>query len=97
MRRRFIIPGIPFWVLPVLGVMAIGTVWIRLTIVRTTYEISQTDMMIRNLQQNREQAVLQISALRSPRRLEAIAKAKYGLTQPQAEQIIHMGASARAE
>lgn len=80
----------PLWIFPVLVVMAISTVWLRLYIVRSTYEIGQTESMIRNLSQEREQAELKVTGLRSPRRLEAIAKAKYGLSQPRAEQVIHL-------
>jgi hypothetical protein len=32
---------IPLWVIPVVLVMAIGTVWLRLAIIRTTYAINQ--------------------------------------------------------
>ena len=80
----------PLWVVPVLIGLAIGTVWLRLSIVRTTYAINQSNKTIRDLQQEREQAVLQLSALRSPRRLEALARTKFGLTQPKSEQIVHM-------
>lgn len=80
----------PLWVFPVLLVMAISTVWLRLYIVRTTYEIDQTEGMIRNLSQEREQAELKVTALRSPRRLEEIAKTKYGLSQPKADQVVHL-------
>ena len=90
MKNKFLVPGVPLWVLPVVIVMAIGTVWLRLAIIRTTYEISQTDAMFRNLQQEREQQELRVTALRSPRRLESIAKVKYGLTQPRADQVIQM-------
>jgi cell division protein FtsL len=80
----------PLWIFPVLIVMAISTVWLRLYIVRTTYEIDQAESMMRNLSQEREQAELKVTGLRSPRRLEAIAKAKYGLSQPRAEQVVHL-------
>lgn len=89
-KDRFLLPWVPLWVLPVLFVMAIGTVWLRLKIVRTTYEISQTDKMIRNLRQDLEQEELHVTGLRSPRRLEAIARSRYGLTQPKPDQIIHI-------
>jgi cell division protein FtsL len=71
-------------------VMAIGTVWLRLSIVRTTYEIDQVDRQTHALQQAREQMDLQITALRSPRRLELIAHTKFGLVPPRAEQIVHL-------
>jgi cell division protein FtsL len=80
----------PLWVYPTLIVMAIGTVWLRLSIVRTTYEINQADRIYRNLQQEREQEQLKVTALRSPRRLETIAKTKFGLSQPRADQVIHL-------
>ena len=82
---------IPLWVIPVLVGAAIGTVWLRLTIVRTTYSIHQADRELRSLQKQREQAELKFAALRSPRRLELLAKTKFGLTQPRADQIVHMG------
>jgi cell division protein FtsL len=94
MSRRLFLPWVPLWAVPVLVLLAIGTVWLRLTIVRTTYEISQTDSMIRNVQQDREQEELRVTGLRSPRRLESIAKARFGLTQPKAEQVIRMRPSA---
>jgi cell division protein FtsL len=98
MKTKFLLPWVPVWVLPILAVLAIGTVWLRLTIVRTTYEISQTDGMIRNLQQEGEQEELKVTALRSPRRLEGIARAKFGLSQPMASQVIQMNSEmARAQ
>jgi hypothetical protein len=73
--------------------MAIGTVWLRLYIVRSTYEINQADRMIHNLQQESEQQQLKLTGLRSPRRLEAIAKTKYALYPPRADQIVHLRGS----
>lgn len=96
MKDRFLIPWVPLWVLPVLFAMAIGTVWLRLAIVRTTYEISQTDRMVRNLRQELEQEELKVTALRSPRKLEVIARSKYGLSQPKTEQIVHLAARSDA-
>jgi len=93
MKERFLLPWVPMWILPVLVVMAVGTVWLRLRIVRTTYAISQTDRMVQNLEVDREQQQLKVTALRSPRRLEGIARARYSLSQPNADQVIHMGPS----
>jgi len=80
----------PLWVLPVLIAMAIGTVWLRLSVVRTTYSINQAEKTIRDLNLSREQMELRVTALRSPRRLELLAKTRYGLTQPKSEQIVHL-------
>lgn len=81
---------VPFWIVPVVILLAIGTVWLRLAIVRTTYEIGQTDKQIHNLRQEHEQAELRLTALRSPRRLEVLAHSKFGLTAPRAEQVVHV-------
>lgn len=81
---------VPFWVIPIVIAMAIGTVWLRLFIVRTTYSINQAERQVHTLQQDREQMALKVTAARSPRRLEVLAKTKFGLSQPRAEQIVHI-------
>ena len=89
MTKPKISAWVPPWVYPVLLILAVLTIWVRLTIIRTTYSIGETGKEIHALQQVKEQADLKNSGLRSPRRLEVIAKTKFGLTQPRAEQIIH--------
>jgi cell division protein FtsL len=81
----------PIWVVPALVFIAIGTVWLRLAIVRTTYAIDQAEHSDRMLRQEREDLELKVTALRSPRRLEGIAKAKFGLGTPRSDQVIHLG------
>lgn len=83
---------LPLWIVALMVLMAIGTVWLRLSIVRTTYAIDQTDRQMRALQQAREQMDLKLAAFRSPRRLELIARSKFGLAPPRSEQIVHMNA-----
>lgn len=70
--------------------MAIGTVWLRLTIVRMTYSVAQTEKMIRNLQHSRETAEVKLASMKSPRRLEALARSKFGLSQPHSDQVVHI-------
>ncbi len=81
---------VPWWAIPIVIVMAIGTVWLRLAIVRTTYTINQTDRMISNLRQEREQVELKVAGLKSPRHLETLARSRFGLTQPRSEQVVHL-------
>ena len=81
---------IPLWVIPVLIALAIGTVWIRLSVVRTTYQIDETERMIRNLKQARERSELKLASLRSPRRLELLARTRFGFQPPRAEQVVHL-------
>lgn len=79
---------IPLWAVPVLIGMAVGTVWLRLWIVRTTYEINQSEIVIRQMQQEKQQMEVKVTSLKSPRRLELLAKTKFGLTQPRSDQVI---------
>lgn len=84
----------PLWVLPVILAMAIGTVALRLSIVRKTYAIDQADRQIRALKEAREKMDVKVAGLRSPRRLELIARARFGLNQPKSDQVIYMSQSA---
>jgi len=79
----------PLWVFSVLILMAVGTVWLRLAVVRTTYEINQLDKMIRNSSQERERLELKTAQLRSPRRLELLARKKFNLFPPKTNQVVH--------
>jgi len=80
----------PLWVFPIVILMAIVTVSLRLAIIRTTYAINQTDKSLRTLQHKLEQTELSLSGLRSPRRLEVLAKTKFGLSQPKSDQVVHL-------
>lgn len=86
MIRRWI----PLWTVPLIVVMAAGTIWLRLTIVSMTYEVDQSQKMIRNALQDVERLELDVARLRSPRRLEALARMRFGLVPPRAEQVIHL-------
>jgi cell division protein FtsL len=83
---------LPLRVMALMVALAIGTVWLRLSIVRTTYAIDQADRQLRALQQAREQMDLKVTALRSPRRLELIARTQFGLAPPRSDQIVHFNA-----
>ena len=81
---------IPLWAIPILILFAIGTVWLRLSIVRTTYAINQTNKLIEKARQDREHIQLKLTAMRSPGRLESLARTKFGLVQPRADQVIYL-------
>lgn len=81
----------PLWVVPAILAASVVTVWLRLSIVRTTYAINQADKQSRQLRQEREEMALKVTALRSPRRLEGLARSKFGLNTPRADQVIHFG------
>ena len=80
---------IPVWTVPVLLAFSAGTVWLRLAIIRTTYSINQTNKLIEHTRQDRELFQLKVAAMRSPRRLEILARTKFGLSQPRVDQVVH--------
>jgi cell division protein FtsL len=79
----------PLWAIVTLVALAIGTVWLRLSIVRTTYAINETNKEIRELNLAKEQMELKVTALRSPRRLENLARTRFNLSQPKSDQVIY--------
>lgn len=81
---------VPLWVIPVLIVFSIGTVWIRLFIVRTTYHINEVNQTLAQMRRDKDQLQLKVMALRSPKRLESLAVNKFGLNQPRVDQIVHL-------
>ena len=81
---------IPIWVIPILIIFSIGTVWIRLFIVRTTYKINEVNQALTQMRREKESLQLRVMALRSPKRLEMLALNKFGLSQPRVDQIVHL-------
>lgn len=81
---------IPFWVFPVLAFFAVGTVWLRLNTVRCTYEAQVVQNEIRNAQRELETAKLQAARLRSPQRMELLARSRLKLSPPRPDQRVDM-------
>ncbi len=81
---------VPLWVIPVLVAVSIGTVWLRLSIIRTTYAINDADRELTRLRQEKELVQLKVSALRSPKRLEELAHHQFGLFQPRMDQVVYL-------
>ena len=88
MRKNF--SWLPLWVVPVLILFSVVTVWVRLCVVRLSYTINQTERSTRNLHQDLEKLEMKLANARSPSRLEILARDKFGLAQPRADQIVHL-------
>jgi cell division protein FtsL len=80
---------VPLWAVVILVAFAIGTVWLRLTIVRMAYAINEVERQIEKLHREREILQVKLVALRSPKRLETLARTKYGLNPPKMEKVVH--------
>lgn len=84
--RKFV----PLWTIPVLIFLAFSTVWLRLSVVHTTYEVDQANKILHNLKLESEELELKVAQLRSPRRLEALGKNKFKLSPPTPERLIQL-------
>jgi len=84
----------PLWAIPLLVMLSILTVWTRLETVELTYSINQLGATERALQQERARAEVRLASVRSPRRLEPIARDRMGLRPPTTEQIIYIRSDA---
>lgn len=85
MKRWF-----PNWIIPLIIVFSIITVWLRLAVVKTTYTINQIEKITSNAKHEKEQTSLRFARLRSPRRLESLSKLKFKLEQPKSEQVVYI-------
>lgn len=79
---------VPLWVIPAVIIFSIGTVWLRLSMIRITYQIHEMNRTLDRTRQDKEILQLKLAALRSPRRLEGLAKSKFGLGQPKMDQVV---------
>ena len=86
-ERSRIFPG---WIWPCIIVLTIVSVWVRLGVVASSYDVSQAEKTIRSLRLDREQIELRVAGLKSPRRLEGLARSQFGLSQARPEQVVHM-------
>ncbi len=67
--------------------IALFVVWIRVQIVRVGYEISEANQEQRVLFQTHEWLKMRIASLRSPERIEPLARGKLGLMPPERQQV----------
>ncbi len=81
---------VPTWAWPVLALFAVGTVWIRLNTVRLNYQHQVIQSETRNAQREWELAKLQATRLRSPQRLEMLARSRLRLAPPRPDQRVDM-------
>ncbi|MDO3378823.1 cell division protein FtsL [Geoalkalibacter halelectricus] len=65
-------------------------VWSRIEVFELKYEISALETALREGQQENRQLRLEVASLRSPSRIENIARTRLGLREPTPEQIINV-------
>lgn len=78
----------PWWGWPIVAVMATLTIWIRLSVVQWTYESTEAQRTIAALQQTYEQTQLEVTRLKSPKRLQELARTRFSLSPPAPQRIL---------
>ncbi len=69
--------------------LAIATVWLRLAIIRRTYEVNQLDLSARNVSREIVGLKVQLAKAKTPSHLERLAR-KWGFSQPSTEQLVRL-------
>lgn len=86
LQRPRLLPVLLF--MGLLLVVALFYVWSRLQVVNLEYDISTLEGRQRRLQQEHRQLQLEVASLRSPVRIEQVARDELGLRLPAPEQVI---------
>ncbi|NIQ94916.1 MAG: cell division protein FtsL [Desulfuromonadales bacterium] len=71
-----------------LAMIALFFVWSRIQVINFEYDISRLEGELRDQRQQHQQLRLESASLRSPSRIERIARQKLGLRIPSAQQVI---------
>lgn len=68
--------------------LALLHVWLRLQVVRLGYVLSTTSKLHSQLEQENRELKVELATLTSPDRLEAMARARLGLVEPEKGQVV---------
>ena len=77
-------------IINLVGLWAMFHVWTRHTAIELGYAISKTQREYEEVLTDNSALKLEISTLKSTRRLEMIASSKLGLTQPTENQVVYL-------
>lgn len=86
LRRPNLVPVLGF--IALLLVASLFFVWSRVQVTSYEYEISQLESTLREIRQETSNLRLEAASLRSPERIERVARKELGLRLPSAEQVI---------
>jgi cell division protein FtsL len=71
-----------------LTMVSIFHVWSRFRLIELNLQISDASKQMKELEQQQKQLKLEAAALKTPARIETIAKQELGMTIPQDQQVI---------
>jgi cell division protein FtsL len=68
--------------------LALFHVWLRLQVVHLGYVLSTTSKLESRLEQENRQLKIELATLTSPQRLEAMARSRLGMAEPERSQVV---------
>ena len=85
-RHRILLPAL----LGGLGLVAMALlhVWLRLQVVHLGYVLSTTSKLQGQLEQENRELKVELATLTSPQRLEAMARSRLGMIEPERAQVV---------
>ncbi len=86
LRRPNLVPVLGF--IALLLMVSLFFVWSRVQVTSLEYEISQLESRLRGLRQETSNLRLEAASLRSPERIERVARKELHLRLPTADQVI---------
>lgn len=86
LQRPKLLPMLVFMAL--LLAISLFYVWSRLQVLNLEYNISSLESRVRHLQQEAKGLQVEVASLRSPQRLEQVARQRLGLHLPTPDQVI---------
>lgn len=75
-------------------VFMLAFVWIRIRVIQLGYEVSKIRRETSELRQQKNRLEAEVEALKSPSRIEVIAKERFGMRLPQYGEIVSVGPGA---
>lgn len=75
-------------------VFMLAFVWIRIRVIQLGYEVSKIRKETSELRQQKNRLEAEVEALKSPSRIEVIAKERFGMRLPQYGEIVSVGPGA---
>jgi cell division protein FtsL len=86
LRRPNLVPVFAF--ISLLLMVSLFFVWSRVQVTSLEYEMSQLESSLRSLRQDATNLSLEAASLRSPERIERVARKELNLRLPSSEQVI---------
>jgi hypothetical protein len=74
-------------------IFSIGTVWLRLLVVRLAYSIDEVHQWMGRSKRKHDQLQLELVEMKSPSQLKELARTRFHRMQPHAKQVIYLKSS----